>query len=648
MNINSSKNPSNSIQFRNEDYDDCSDINNDGDGNGHSDNPDERIENKSKNNLNNNNSNNVYVDKYSNRNKVTVYFPTPGETDDGDGDGHEWGSNDDNYKNKKEDSESNRSDNERKNNLLKYFFPDIFKAIGNKAIKENPPSLQELEQYLQNYLQELQRKHESLIKKTKDQQMADWNNTGNNIAKGTEREREKGARNDKWRRSSEHEPASTFSSQFHSQNRFQMNLNFDDASKAHGGNLPIVAELIKKGYLVDSSKWLRKKGFFKAGQQLLGEIIKNLKKDKMGMHETTLTGSGNILQETSKKYEFGREISNININATIQNFIERNYYNKGNTIHRIKQQQKQQKQEEGEKEKQKSPLNINGKIQSKITNRKKIIEFPLDISYEDLEIYETVEEIKVATVYCIDLSSTMKYSSMYNDLSRIEASKRALWSLYILNKKFFPLDSIYVIGFGSIASKIDIMDIPFLKTFEPNADFLHYTNYQAAYRLGKKILKKDGSKNKRIVMITDGHPSACFIDDNNEKDKILKQRPYSHFYIPDHKRLNPQYMQKNNLRLDIHDKQQQQQQQQTVYLCYRYRQIDQYIGEQTIKEAKKIKKDNIDIDTIMVSEEDTLLDFVNELAKSVSGKSIYINPKDIDKILITDYLSNKKKLIKKN
>ncbi len=76
------------------------------------------------------------------------------------------------------------------------------------------------------------------------------------------------------------------------------------------------------------------------------------------------------------------------------------------------------------------------------------IEFPLDIDYQDLEIYETIEEIQVATVYCIDLSSTMKYSSMYNDLSRIEAAKRALWSLYILNKKFFPLDSIFVLGFG--------------------------------------------------------------------------------------------------------------------------------------------------------------------------------------------------------
>jgi uncharacterized protein with von Willebrand factor type A (vWA) domain len=327
------------------------------------------------------------------------------------------------------------------------------------------------------------------------------------------------------------------------------------------------------------------------------------------MHETRFTGYGSIVQETSRSYELGNEISNININSTIRNFLERFYSDNGK------------------------------KKSSQVLGRKKI-EFPLDISYEDIEVYDTLEEIQVSTVYCIDLSSTMKYSSMYNELSRIEASKRALWSLYILNKKFFPQDIIHTIGFGSVATRIDSIDIPFLKTFEPNADFLHYTNYQSAYRLAKRILKKDGVKNKRIVMITDGHPSACFIDEKSERDKIMRQRPYSHFYKPDPRRIGTQNSENNRVKFDIHESQ-------TVYLCYRYRQIDQYIGEQTIMDAKKLKKDGIDIDTIMVSEEDTLLDFVNELAKSVDGKSIYINPRDIDKVLITDYLSNKKKIIKR-
>ena len=485
-----------------------------------------------------------------------------------------------------------------RNNLLRQFFPDILKAIGNKAIKDSPPTLKELESYLQEYFNELQ-KRKIADEKTKVQ---DYLSRSNKHTLPNQEQDNNGPDRARYLKGQDESSGSVTTT---SQKKYSLNFNFTEHTFSDN-NMPIVTELIKKGYLVDSDKWLNKKGFLKIGQQILAEIIKTLKSDKIGMHETKFAGYGSMVQETSKKYEYGNEISNINVNSTIRNFVERYYedhHQSNDDIH----------------------------------NR---IEFPLDISYEDIEIYDTLEEIQVATVYCIDLSSTMKYSSMYNDLSRIEASKRALWSLFILNKKFFPLDSIHTIGFGSIASRINPMDIPFLKTFEPNADFLHYTNYQAAYRFAKRILKKDGAKNKRIVMITDGHPSACFIDTKNEKDKIMKQRPYSHFYIPDKDRIGSQNSENNRIKFDIHDKQ-------TVYLCYRYRQIDQYIGEQTIKEAKKLKKEGIDLDTIMVSEEDTLLDFVNELARSVDGKSIYINPKEIDRVLINDYLSNKKKLIRK-
>lgn len=565
-----------------------------------------------------NSNNNTKVSDQSNRDKDQmgqnnavvhekriIYFSRPFVNyDDGDDEDNNRAKknlgNRQNHNSQQEQKQSS-SDQEKiraRNNLLRQFFPDILKAIGNKAIKDNPPSLQELESYLQDYFVELQKRKIADENAKVQDHLSRSNNPSSTSQEYDSKERDRAH----YLRKQDESAGSVTTI---SQRNYRLNFNFNEHTFSDN-NLPIVTELIKKGYLVDSDKWLNKKGFLKIGQQILTEIIKSLKTDKIGMHETKFAGYGSMVQETSKKYEYGNEISNININSTIRNFVERYYED-----HR--------------------------QINDDLHNR---IEFPLDISYEDIEIYDTLEEIQVATVYCIDLSSTMKYSSMYNDLSRIEASKRALWSLFILNKKFFPLDSIHTIGFGSIASRIDPMDIPFLKTFEPNADFLHYTNYQAAYRYAKRILKKDGAKNKRIVMITDGHPSACFIDSKNEKDKIMKQRPYSHFYIPDKDRIGSQNSENNRIKFDIHDKQ-------TVYLCYRYRQIDQYIGEQTIKEAKKLKKDGIDLDTIMVSEEDTLLDFVNELAKSVDGKSIYINPKEIDRVLINDYLSNKKKMIRK-
>jgi uncharacterized protein with von Willebrand factor type A (vWA) domain len=360
-------------------------------------------------------------------------------------------------------------------------------------------------------------------------------------------------------------------------------------------NLPIVTHLIKKGYIKNSEKWLSNKGFATIGEKILQDILKELKKGDFGIHETKNFGYGSLLLDTTKKYEIGDDIRLINIPNSLLNSIQR-------------------------------LARKNGKV-----------EIPIKMDVEDFEEYETIEDVRVSIVYCIDLSSTMRYSTLYGDLSRIEAAKRALWSLYILNKKYFPSDIINMVGFGALASKINPPDIPYLKTFEPGVDFLHYTNYQAALRLAKKILQKNSVENQRIVLITDGHPSACFIDNEKEQQKILSQRPYSHFYIPDKNTINS-IKKSQEMNLDINSGE-------LVYLCYRYRQVDQFIGERTIIEAKKCYKKGIQIDTIMISEEDSMLSYVNEMEKFVKGRSYYINPASIDKILLTDYISNKKKII---
>lgn len=356
--------------------------------------------------------------------------------------------------------------------------------------------------------------------------------------------------------------------------------------------MPLVRHLMQKGYLKDSPKWLSAKGFTAIGGKILSDVMKALKAGEYGMHETQDLGSGSIVLDTSKRYEPGDDIRLLNVPKSLLNTIQRTLKDGGD------------------------------------------VRLPLKIDVEDFEEYETMQDVRVAVVYCIDLSSTMRYSSMYGDMSRIEAAKRALWSLYLLNRKFFPSDSVYIVGFGALASRVAPQDIPYLKTFEPGSDFLHYTNYQAAFRLANKILQKDGAKNKRIVLVTDGHPSACFIDDKSEQDKILSQRPYSHFYTPDRQTLDT-VREENSMSLDVASGE-------LVYLCYRYRQVDQYIGERTIVEAKKCHSMKIDVDTIMISEEDSLLGYVNEMERYVKGRSYYINPADIDKVLLTDYLDSKK------
>ena len=368
--------------------------------------------------------------------------------------------------------------------------------------------------------------------------------------------------------------------------------------ESSGTESSIIAQLQQMGYIKDSRKWLSKKGFFAVGGKLLEDVIRALNKGTIGLHETTFSGSGSLNLDSTKKYELSDDLRLVNVPRSILNAIQRRYSSRSS------------------------------------------IQLPIDLQLGDLEIYETKRDVSIAVVYCIDLSSTMRYSTMFGDMSRIEAAKKALWSLYLLNQKFFPSDSIHIVGFGALASKVSPYDIPYLKTFESGVGFMHYTNYQAAFRLAKKILQNETSTNRKIVLVTDGHPSACFIDTEQEKNKILCERPYSQFYAPDNEALDS-VKQKQELKLDTKSGK-------LVYLCYRYRQVDQYIGEKTILEARKCHKLGIDIDTIMVSEEDSLLSYVNELEKYVKGRSYYINPAEIDKILITDYLNDKKSILRSN
>src|SRR5919109_1057080 len=233
------------------------------------------------------------------------------------------------------------------------------------------------------------------------------------------------------------------------------------AAAEDGGDsgMLLVRRLMQKGYLKDSPKWLSAKGFTAIGGKILSDVMKALKAGEYGMHETQDLGSGSIVLDTSKRFEPGDDIRLLNVPKSLLNTIQRTLKDGGD------------------------------------------VRLPLKIDVEDFEEYETMQDVRVAVVYCIDLSSTMRYSSMYGDMSRIEAAKRALWSLYLLNRKFFPSDSVYVVGFGALASKVAPNDIPYLKTFEPGSDFLHYTNYQAAFRLASKILQKDGAMNKRIVLV---------------------------------------------------------------------------------------------------------------------------------------------------
>src|ERR1041384_8386789 len=337
------------------------------------------------------------------------------------------------------ESQNRREEEEQEQNISNELLDKLLRTIGREVLREKIPNLQELEQTLQDIL----------AVPDSDQENHNQKQERNQSVRAT------------------------------------------GAPSQVSAQQPIIRQLIHKGYLKESQKWLSSKGFVNIGGKILNDVMKALKSGDFGVHNTTTLGYGSIILDTNKKYEPGDDIRLLNVPNSLLNTVRR--------------------------------------VAKKTTQ----IEIPLKIDIDDLEEYETMQDVRVALVYCIDLSSTMRYSSMFGDMSRIEAAKRALWSLFLLNQKFFPSDSIYIVGFGALASKVSPYDIPYLKTFESGVGFMHYTNYQAAFRLAKKILQNETTINKKIVLVTDGHPSACFIDTEQERSKILSERPYSQFYAPE-------------------------------------------------------------------------------------------------------------------
>ncbi len=56
--------------------------------------------------------------------------------------------------------------------------------------------------------------------------------------------------------------------------------------------MPLITQLIQRGYLKDTGKWLSTRGFIDIGGKILNDVMKALKTGDFGIHTTTSLGSG--------------------------------------------------------------------------------------------------------------------------------------------------------------------------------------------------------------------------------------------------------------------------------------------------------------------------------------------------------------------
>ena len=405
-----------------------------------------------------------------------------------------------------------------------------------------------------------------------------------------------------------------------------------DPAAAGAPPTPLVDTLRGMGYLrprraaaaaapgFQPSGWLTRRGFAAVGDRILRGIVRGMSPHGFGPHETSLRGGGSsALLDQTRRPEPGEPVDAGRIDA-VRTVL--------NAAARAAAAERQQERRCG-----RGPSDP----------------FPLDIAPGDIEEAEAARDVGAAVVYCIDLSSTMKYRlGGPAGPSRIEAAKRALWALYALARKRFPADSVSIVGFASLAARIAPEDIPRLRTFEAGDENLHYTNYQAALRLASLILDREaGGRNRRIVLITDGQPSACLVESGAQRDRVLSAKPYANLYVPGREavarmgrergmdpagagiRAAPggpsSGLEKGRASL--------------VYLCYRHKRVDPFIDERTVHEAGRCARRGARIDMIVISDEDELVAYAGSLERRLGGIAYHVTGPGMGRVLVRDYLA---------
>jgi len=290
---------------------------------------------------------------------------------------------------------------------------------------------------------------------------------------------------------------------------------------------------------VNGKHVLTRRGERMIRQDSLDRIFTALAKDSTGDHRVPRTGAGGDRITETRPYVFGDSISDIDFVSSVRNSVRR------------------QRGEWGE---------------------------GLNLTEDDLEVFETEHSSSCATVLLIDVSHSM---ILYGE-DRITPAKQAALALAELILTRYPKDSLHVVLFGDDAWEVKIRDIPYASVGP------YHTNTKAALQLGQRILARQKHVNKQIFMITDGKPSAI-----HENGRLYKNAFG----------------------------------------------LDPKIVNKTLDEAVQCRRKRIAITTFMVTQDPYLVRFVERFTQLNKGRAYFADLENLGSYLFVDYNQNRRKRV---
>ena len=305
---------------------------------------------------------------------------------------------------------------------------------------------------------------------------------------------------------------------------------------------------------------LTEKGLDFLGYKTLRNLLGSLGKSSVGRHDTQHLATGVEAAQISKPYEFGDTI-NLDVNTTLMSAISR----------------------EG--------LNV-----------------PLNLEYRDLHVYQCDYQSSCATVVMLDCSHSM---ILYGE-DRFTPAKKVALALSHLIRTHFPGDSLKVVLFHD-----DAEELPMAKLATTQVGPYH-TNTAEGLRLARRILQAQRKEMKQIVMVTDGKPTACFVDggafasssrgvENNRRSQTST---------------NTRRLYKNSMG------------------------GDPVVMDATFSEVQACRKAGIMINTFMLATDYYLVEFVKQMTQMTNGKAYFATPGNLSQFVLIDFLKRKTSRVK--
>ncbi len=299
------------------------------------------------------------------------------------------------------------------------------------------------------------------------------------------------------------------------------------------------------------------KGLDFLGYKTLQKLLGSVGKSSIGRHETPHLDTGIEAALSSKQYEFGDTI-NLDVNATLLSAISR----------------------EG-------------------------LGVPLNLEYKDLYVHQQDYQSSCATVVMLDCSHSM---ILYGE-DRFTPAKKVALALAHLIRTQYTGDSLKIVLFHDGAE-----ELPLAKLATTQVGPYH-TNTAEGLKLARRVLNAQRKDMKQIVMVTDGKPTAAFVEPSNTA--FFSHRRYSQ-KVPNEKRL----LYKNSMG------------------------NDPFVMAETFKEVQACRKSGIMINTFMLASDYYLVEFVKQMSAMTKGKAYFANPNNLTEFVLMDFMKRRTSRVK--